>query len=69
MSIMKPTQTWPEILGYICGLVVVGLAILAFKAWLLTVILGWFGVTVIGFWKATAIIIGLDLLFYSGSKK
>ena len=69
MSIMKPSQTWPEIIAYACGLIVVGFAILAFKAWLLTVILGWFGVTIIGFWKAIAIIIGLDLIFYSGSKK
>ena len=66
---MKPTQTVPELVGYICGILVVGLAALAFKAWLLTVILGWFGVTVIGFWKAIAIIIGLDLIFYSGSNK
>jgi hypothetical protein len=69
MSIMKPTKTWSEILGYACGLLVIGLGILAFKAWLLTVILGWFGVTVIGFWKAVAIVVGIDLLFYSGSKK
>jgi hypothetical protein len=66
---MKPTQTVPELVGYICGILVVGLAALAFKAWLLTVILGWFGVTIIGFWKAIAIIIGLDLIFYSGSNK
>jgi hypothetical protein len=59
----------PEILGYAAGLIVVGCGLLFFKAWLLTVILGWFGVTIIGFWKATAIIIGLDLLLYSGSKK
>jgi hypothetical protein len=59
----------PEILGYAAGLIVVGCGLLFFKAWLLTVILGWFGVTTIGFWKATAIIIGLDLLLYSGSKK
>ena len=63
---MKSNSTWPEIVGYACGLIVVGFAVLAFKAWLLTVILGWFGVTVIGFWKATAIIIGLDLILYSG---
>jgi hypothetical protein len=64
---MKPTKTWPEVLGFACGLLAVGFAILAFKAWLLTVILGWFGVTVIGFWKAVAIIIGLDLIFFTGN--
>jgi hypothetical protein len=69
MSTLKPTETVPELVAYICGVLVVGLTALAFKAWLLTVILGWFGVTVIGFWKAVAILIGIDLLFYSGSKK
>jgi hypothetical protein len=60
-------KTWPETIGFACGLLAVGLAFLALKAWLLTVILGWFGVTVIGFWKAVAIIIGFDLIFFSGT--
>ena len=64
---MKPTKTWAEIFGQACGLIVACFAILAFKAWLLTVILGWFGVTVISFWKAAAIIIGLDFIFYTGN--
>lgn len=66
---INPPKTWPEIVGYACGLITVALAVLAFKAWLLTVILGWFGVTAIGFWKAMAIIVGLDLILYSGTKK
>jgi hypothetical protein len=63
------SKSTSELLGFAAGVLVVGCGFLFFKAWLLTVILGWFGVTTIGFWKATAIIIGLDLLLYSGSKK
>ena len=51
------------------AIIVLALGFLSLKAWLLTLILGWFGVTVIGFWKAMVIIVALDLLIYSGSKK
>lgn len=50
-------------------IIVLALGFLSLKAWLLTLILGWFGVTVIGFWKAMVIIVALDLLIYSGSKQ
>ena len=51
------------------AIITLTLGFLSLKAWLLTLILGWFGVTVIGFWKAMVIIIALDLLVYSGSKQ
>ena len=35
---------------------------LAFKTWLLTLILGWLGITALGFWKAMVVIILIDLL-------
>jgi hypothetical protein len=37
-------------------------AVLALKAWLLVLVLGWFGITAIGFWKAVVAIVLLDLL-------
>jgi hypothetical protein len=51
------------------AIITLALGFLSLKAWLLTLILGWFGVTVIGFWKAMVIIVALDLLIYSGSKQ
>ena len=51
------------------AIITLTLGFLSLKAWLLTLILGWFGVTVIGFWKAMVIIVALDLLIYSGSKQ
>ncbi len=49
-------------------LLVLGLAfaILSFKAWLLGIVLGWFGVT-LGFWKNFVIIVLLDMILGSVS--
>ncbi len=38
-------------------------AVLALKAWLLVLVLGWFGITALGFWKAVVAVVLLDLLF------
>jgi len=37
-------------------------AVLALKAWLLVLVLGWFGITSLGFWKAVVAVVLLDLL-------
>lgn len=42
-------------------------AVLAFKAWLLVLVLGWFGITALGFWKAVVAIILLDLILAAGA--
>lgn len=49
-------------------LLIIGLvfAILSFKAWLLGIVLGWFGVA-LGFWKNFVIIVLLDLILGSVS--
>ncbi len=49
-------------------LLLLGLAfgILSFKAWLLGIVLGWFGVA-LGFWKNFVIIVLLDMILGSVS--
>jgi hypothetical protein len=63
---LKPTQTWPEIIGYAVGAIVIALLSWAFQAWLLEVVLGWFGVTQ-GFWKCAVIIFLVNVLI-NGSR-
>lgn len=46
----------------IAVLLIGGAAVLSFKAWLLVLVLGWFGITAIGFWKAVVAVLLLDLL-------
>jgi len=54
-----------EILGEAFGAIVVVFGILALKTWLLTLILGWLGITALGFWKAMVVLILIDLIFTS----
>jgi hypothetical protein len=63
---MKPTQEIPELIGYIVGFIVLTLLAWAFQAWLLEVVLGWFGVTQ-GFWKCAVIIFLVNVLI-NGSR-
>ena len=57
------------IAGEIFGTLVAGGAIFALKAWLLLLVLGWFGVTVLGFWKAAVVILLIDLILLSVKPK
>jgi hypothetical protein len=43
-------------------LVLLTLGFLTLKAWMLVLVLGWFGIAAFGFWKAVVTIILLDLL-------
>lgn len=52
-----------EIAGILFGNLIVKVAVLAFKAWLLTLILGWLGIVALGFWKALVVIVFLDMIF------
>lgn len=54
--------TTSELIGYGIGIVVVGFGIVAFQAWILGLILGWFGVT-LEFWKNVVIVILLNSIF------
>ena len=49
--------------GGMFGLLLVGGAVLALEAWLLVLVLGWFGITALGFWKAVVAMLLLDLIF------
>jgi hypothetical protein len=60
-----------ELLAVVIFIVVLAFGFLSFKAWLLGLILGWFGVT-LGFWKNLVIIVLIDLILggiSSSSKK
>jgi len=50
------------IAGTAFGLLLVAGAVIALKAWLLVLVLGWFGITALGFWKAVVAVALLDLL-------
>jgi len=57
------------IVGEIFGTLVVGIAVFALKAWLLLLVLGWFGVAVLGFWKAAVVILLIDLVLFTARTK
>jgi hypothetical protein len=56
-------DTIAEIAGTAFGALAANLAFVAFKAWLLVLVLGWLGITVLGFWKAVVVILLLELIF------
>lgn len=62
----RTSMTVPEIVGIIIGVIVVAALAIWFQAWLLGVVLGWFGVQ-LEFWKTVVIIILLNSIF-GGSK-
>ena len=55
--------------GEAFGVMLVGAAFCALKAWLLVLVLGWFGVTFLTFWKAVVVIILLNLIFSTSRNK
>jgi len=56
------------IAGTAFGLLLVGVAELALKAWLLVLVLGWFGITALGFWKAVVALLLLDLILTAAKR-
>lgn len=54
----------PELIGFGIGIVVVTSLIIAFQAWLLALVLSWFGI-VLGFWKSVVVVILIGMLFGS----
>jgi hypothetical protein len=54
--------TTPQLIAASALLIVVCGAVVALKAWLLVLVLGWFGITALGFWKAVVAVTLLDLL-------
>ena len=49
--------------GEVFGSLLVSGSVLALKAWLLVLVLGWFGITALGFWKAVVAMLLLELIF------
>jgi hypothetical protein len=56
------------IAGTAFGLLLVAGAVLALKAWLLVLVLGWFGITALGFWKAVVALLLLDLILAAAKR-
>jgi hypothetical protein len=54
--------TFPQAVAVVALFALLGFGFLALKAWLLLLVLGWFGVAVFGFWKAVVAVVLLDLL-------
>lgn len=57
------------IAGELFGTMVARGAIFALKTWLLVLVLGWFGITVLGFWKAAVVILLVDLILFTARPK
>jgi hypothetical protein len=51
-----------EILGEAFGTMLAAFGLLALKTWLLVLILGWVGVSALGFWKAMVVILLAELI-------
>ena len=71
MSNRFSNLTGLELLAAVIFILVLGFGFLSIKAWLLGLVLGWFGVT-FGFWKNFVIIVLIDLILggiSSSSKK
>lgn len=54
----------PELIGFVIGIIVVASLIIAFQAWLLALVLSWFGVA-LGFWKSVVVVVLIGMLFGS----
>lgn len=53
---MKPTQTWAEIIAMIIAVIIIATICILLQAWVLGLVLGWFGVT-LAFWKCLVIVL------------
>lgn len=61
--------TWPQIIGYTAGVLTIAFGILSLEAWLLLVVLGWFGIHALTFWKAVVVVLLISALFGCSSRK
>jgi hypothetical protein len=51
-----------ELIGFSLGIVVLAVLVVSFQAWLLGLVLSWFGIT-LGFWKSVVVVILIGMLF------
>lgn len=54
--------TIPELVGIIIGVIVIAVLAIGLQAWLLSLVLSWFGVT-LGFWKSVVVVVLIGMLF------
>ena len=54
--------TLPQLAALVLLVILLAGGVVALKAWLLVLVLGWFGITALGFWKAVVAVALLDLL-------
>jgi len=54
--------TLPQLAALVLLVILLAGGFVALKAWLLVLVLGWFGITALGFWKAVVAVALLDLL-------
>lgn len=59
---MKPTQSVPGLIGVALAIIVLAIGCLCLQAWVLGLVLGWFGVT-LQFWKCLVIVLLVSSLF------
>lgn len=52
----------PELVGIIVGVVVIAVLAIGLQAWLLSLVLSWFGVA-LGFWKSVVIVVLIGMVF------
>ena len=52
-----------KIIGYTAGVLTLGFGILSLEAWLFLVVLGWFGIHALTFWKAVVVVLLISALF------
>lgn len=54
--------TIPELVGIIIGVIAIAVLAIGLQAWLLSLVLSWFGVT-LEFWKSVVVVILIGMLF------
>ena len=62
-------KTAVELIAYTAGVLTLVFGILSLEAWLLLVVLGWFGIHTLTFWKAVVVVLLISALFGCSSRK
>lgn len=54
--------TIPELVGIVIGVIVIATLAIGLQAWLLSLVLSWFGIA-LEFWKSVVVVILIGMLF------
>ena len=52
----------PELVGIIVGVIAIAILAIGLQAWLLSLVLSWFGIA-LGFWKSVVVVVLFGMLF------